>query len=68
MLIDKKFIFLSLPRCASTSFMITCLKNDILVEHFDSSKDNQLSKIDNWQKMNNEELFFWWVKFLKAPT
>jgi hypothetical protein len=56
MLIDKKFIFLSLPRCASTSFMITCLKNDILVEHFDSSKDNQLSKIDNWQKMNNEEL------------
>jgi hypothetical protein len=56
MLIDKKFIFLSLPRCASTSFMITCLKNDISVEHFDSSNDNQLSKIDNWQKMNNDEL------------
>jgi hypothetical protein len=56
MLIDKKFIFLSLPRCASTSFMIACLKNDILIEHFDSNNDNQLYKIDNWQKMNNEEL------------
>ena len=56
MLVDKKFIFLSLPRCASTSFMITCLKNDILIEHFDSNNDNQLYKIDNWQKMNNEEL------------
>jgi hypothetical protein len=56
MLIDKKFIFLSLPRCASTSFMITCLKNDILIEHFDSNNDNQLHRIDNWQKMNNEEL------------
>lgn len=56
MLVDKKFIFLSLPRCASTSFMITCLKNDILIEHFDSKNDNQLYKIDNWQNFNNEEL------------
>jgi hypothetical protein len=56
MLVDKKFIFLSLPRCASTSFMITCLKNDILIEHFNSDNDNQLCKLDNWQKINNEEL------------
>ena len=56
MLIDKKFIFLSLPRCASTSFMITCLKNDISVEHAVSSNDNQLSKIEGWQNMNNDEL------------
>ena len=56
MLVDKKFIFLSLPRCASTSFMITCLKNDILIEHFDSKNDNQFYKIDNWQNFNNEEL------------
>jgi hypothetical protein len=56
MLVDKKFIFLSLPRCASTSFIITCLKNDILIEHFEPSIDNQLHTIDNWQKMNNEEL------------
>lgn len=29
MLVDNKFIFLSLPRCASTSFHISCLRNDI---------------------------------------
>ncbi len=56
MLVDKKFIFISLPRCASTSFMITCLKNKIPIEHFDSSYDNQLSTINDWEKMNNEEL------------
>ena len=56
MLIDKKFIFLSLPRCASTSFLITCLKNNISVEHFDTTLDNQLSKIDNWETKTNEEL------------
>jgi hypothetical protein len=36
--------------------MITCLKNNILIEHVDYNSDNQLSKIDNWQNMNNEEL------------
>jgi len=56
MLIDKKFIFISLPRCASTSFMITCLKNKIPIEHFNSNLDNQLIKINEWEKMNNEEL------------
>ena len=56
MLVDKKFIFISLPRCASTSFMITCLKNKIPIEHFNSNLDNQLIKINEWEKMNNEEL------------
>lgn len=56
MLVDKKFIFISLPRCASTSFMITCLKNGIPIEHVNSEYDNQLIKINDWEKMNNEEL------------
>jgi hypothetical protein len=56
MLVDKKFIFISLPRCASTSFMITCVKNKIPIEHFNSNHDNQLIKINEWEKMCNEEL------------
>lgn len=36
MLVDNKFIFVSLPRSASTSFYITCLKRGIKVEHFDT--------------------------------
>jgi hypothetical protein len=56
MLIDKKFIFISLPRCASTSFMITCAKNKIPIEHFNPNHDNQLIKINQWDKLDNEEL------------
>jgi len=56
MLVDKNFIFISLPRCASTSFMITCLKNKISIEHFNSNYDNQLININDWKRMNNEEL------------
>ena len=36
MLVDNKFIFVSLPRSASTSFYISCLKNEISVEHYDN--------------------------------
>ena len=35
MLIENKFIYLSLPRCASTSFLITCLRNNIDFKHCD---------------------------------
>ena len=56
MLIDNTFIFISLPRCASTSFFVTCLKSNIPVEHFDSNSDNQLNGIDGWQTMDNELL------------
>jgi hypothetical protein len=56
MLVDKKFIFISLPRCASTSFMITCLKNKIPIEHINSNLDNQLINISEWEKLSNEEL------------
>mgnify|MGYP000409685223 FL=1 len=36
--------------------MITCLKNKIPIEHLNSNFDNQLIKINEWEKMNNEEL------------
>lgn len=56
MLVNKNFIFLSLPRCASTAFMITCLKNRISIEHFNSKNDNQLHQIDDWENMDNDSL------------
>jgi len=33
MLVGKKFIYINLPRCASTSFHMTCLKNNVEIEH-----------------------------------
>jgi len=56
MLVDKKFIFISLPRCASTSFMITCIKNNVSLNHFQPFLDDQINNIDGWESMNNEEL------------
>jgi hypothetical protein len=56
MLVAKKFIFISLPRCASTSFMITCLKNNIPIEHYTPKVDNQLLNIEDWYKLTNDEL------------
>jgi hypothetical protein len=45
MLVDNKFLYISLPRCASTSFMATCVKNEINIEHYHNylNVDNQLS-------------------------
>jgi hypothetical protein len=55
MLIDNKFIALSLPRCASTSLYITCLRNNISVEHYDESFYKTWSgNID--MNLSNEEL------------
>jgi hypothetical protein len=46
MLIDNKFIYLSLPRCASTAFYYTCILNDIKVEHTTKMWSNNNSKVD----------------------
>lgn len=54
MLIDNKFIYISLPRCASTSFMVSCIKNDISINHFNEKYDEQLKYINN--KSNSENL------------
>ena len=54
MLVDNKFYFISLPRCASTSFMISCLKQDIKINHAHSELDDQ--KQINLETMSNEEI------------
>lgn len=41
MLVNNKFIYISLPRCASTSFYISCLRNNIKVEHSDEVMFNK---------------------------
>lgn len=54
MLVDNKFIFISLPRSASTSFFITCLRNDINVRHYDNIIGLDNVKID--KSMDNESI------------
>lgn len=48
MVIDNKFIYLNLPRCASTSFHIACLKNKLSIQYYNtlihSSIPNYLEK------------------------
>lgn len=36
MLIEEKFIYLNLPRCASTSFHIACLKYGLNIKYYDN--------------------------------
>ena len=55
MLVDNKFIYLSLPRCASTSFYITCLRNGLDTKFFNQSEyDKHVDRID--LNLNNEQL------------
>jgi hypothetical protein len=56
MLIENKFLFISLPRCASTSFFLTSLKYGLNIKHDNPVYDNQLEKIENWKTMENEDL------------
>jgi hypothetical protein len=53
MLVDNKFIYLSLPRCASTSFLISCLRSDINFERYD---DIYYGKPTIDLKLDNENL------------
>lgn len=46
MLVDNKFIYLSLPRCASTSFHATCLKMGIPTIDYTDKKNKHLENID----------------------
>jgi hypothetical protein len=45
-LVDNKFIYLSLPRCASTAFHVTCLKMGIPTLDFTDKKNTHLKDID----------------------
>ena len=41
MLVDNKFIYINLPRCASTSFVISCKKLGININHVNPKLDNK---------------------------
>jgi hypothetical protein len=57
MLVDNKFIYLSLPRCASTAFFISCIRNGIKIEHAQNTDDNMYRNID-LKSINNMELVY----------
>jgi hypothetical protein len=46
MLIDNKFFYISLPRCASTAFQLSCIKNDIKIQHARDFIDKIISLTD----------------------
>ncbi len=55
MLVENKFLFISLPRCASTSFYISCLRSEFDIKYLDQKFINKWkSRID--LSMSNEEL------------
>lgn len=39
MLVENKFIYLSLPRCASSSFLASCMNQNLKVQHFNKGYD-----------------------------
>jgi hypothetical protein len=57
MLVDNKFIYLSLPRCASTAFHYSCIVNDINVQTFDTKWESQNSNID-FKSINKLDLMY----------
>jgi hypothetical protein len=60
MLVEDKFLYLSLPRCASTSFYITCLRNNLDTKFFNQSEyDKHKNRIN--LELNNEDLADWVV-------
>jgi hypothetical protein len=46
MLVENKFLFLSLPRCISTAFYVTCLKQNIDVKRVNNHIDSFNKKLD----------------------
>jgi hypothetical protein len=63
MLVENKFIYISLPRCASTSFMASCVEQKLQIKHFDDRFDieSQIKKyrIDlNKIQYNNFDITF----------
>jgi len=60
MLVEKKFIFISLPRCASTSFHISCLKRNFNLEFVNPNMlkfNKEFSiKSKSGTTLNNEEI------------
>jgi hypothetical protein len=55
MLIDNKFIFINLPRCASYAFHISCLRNNFDIQFYRPSIITN-ADLENLKKMNNDTL------------
>jgi hypothetical protein len=55
MLVDKKFIYIALPRCASSSFHWSCLKQGLEVENEEAEWNTLNAKIDI-SKVENDKL------------
>lgn len=57
MLVDNKFIYLSLPRCASTSFHISCIRHNFDVKHA-NPKFDKFYKNDDLTNLSNMQLVY----------
>lgn len=55
MLVDKKFYYISLPRCGSTSFHFSCLRQDIPIQTLSEEVDLEYESI-NLNDFTNEKL------------
>ena len=55
MLVDKKFYYISLPRCGSTSFHFSCLRQDVPIQTHSEEVDLVYKSL-NLDDFTNEEL------------
>jgi len=55
MLVDNKFIYVSLPRCGSTSFYISCLRNNLDTKFFNQKHYERYNNIVDLN-LNNDKL------------
>jgi hypothetical protein len=55
MLVDNKFLYISLPRCGSTSFHYSCIINGLDVKNLDTRADFDNSKID-FKSINESDI------------
>lgn len=56
MLIEDKFLFLSLPRCISTAFYVSSLKQGIVVKRVNDEIDKSNSKLDLYKDSGIKQL------------
>jgi hypothetical protein len=52
MLVENKFIYISLPRCASSSFHISCVRNNLDIKFAKKSENNQYYNLS----LSNQDL------------
>jgi hypothetical protein len=57
MLIDNSFIYLSLPRCASTAFFISAIRSGLKIQHAYSYLDKDYNTLD-LNRISNMELVY----------